>query len=170
MKFCFSFLTFSPACAFTSFWSWPFFIGNYTALYQSQSLWFSFPWRLRTFHISLSASQPFKVPRCEFFLQFLMTFSDWVLFFLVFSYLSSLDILECKVSEIFSQYVGYQFVLLAMPFALHKFFSFMRSHLSVFDVRTWVIGAYLENLPIFLWVWSSFSISLQLDSVNLVLC
>ena len=65
-----------------------------------------------------------------------MTFSDWVLFFLVFSYLSSLDILEWKVSEILSQYVGYQFVLLALPFALHEFFSFMRSHLSIFDVRT----------------------------------
>jgi hypothetical protein len=41
--------------------------------------------------------------------------------------------------KIFTQYVGFQFALLTMYFALQKLSSFMRSHLSILDLRAWVI-------------------------------
>ena len=37
--------------------------------------------------------------------------------------------------KFFSQYVGCHFVLLTMPFALQKLCNFMKSHLSIVDLR-----------------------------------
>ena len=72
------------------------------------------------------------------------------------NFLSSLYILDINpqldvgLVKIFSQSVDYHFVLLTESFALQKVCNFMRSHLSIFDLRTQAI-AYpvlcLGNLP-----------------------
>ena len=73
--------------------------------------------------------------------------------FLVINFLSSLYILvispllDAGLVKIFSQSVGYQFVLLTMSFALQKLSSFMRSHLSILDLRAWAIGVLFRKFP-----------------------
>ena len=57
-----------------------------------------------------------------------------------------------------------------MSFALQKLSSFMRSHLSILDLRVWAIGVCLGNSPLCQWVQGSFPFPLLLDSVYLVLC
>ena len=58
------------------------------------------------------------------------------------NFLSSLYILDISplsdvgLVKIFSQSVGCYFVLLTMSFPLHKLCSFMRSHLSILNLRT----------------------------------
>jgi hypothetical protein len=55
------------------------------------------------------------------------------------SSLYSLDVrplLDVDLVKIFFQSVGCCFVLLTVFFALHKLFSFMRSHLSIADLRS----------------------------------
>ena len=58
----------------------------------------------------------------------------------------SLDILEIipltdvELMKLFSQYLGFRFVLLTMSFALQNRSSFMRSHLSILDLRECTIG------------------------------
>ena len=44
-------------------------------------------------------------------------------------------LLNIGLVKIFSQSVGCHFVLLTVSFALQKLFSFMRSHLSIVDLR-----------------------------------
>jgi hypothetical protein len=57
------------------------------------------------------------------------------------TFLSSLYILDISplsglgLVKIFSQSVGYYFVLLTVSFALQKLCSFMRSHLLILDLR-----------------------------------
>jgi hypothetical protein len=41
--------------------------------------------------------------------------------------------------KIFSQSVGWHFVLLTVSFALQKLLSFMKSHLSIVDLKAWAI-------------------------------
>ena len=48
--------------------------------------------------------------------------------------------------KMFSQTVGYHFILLTVSFAFQKIFSFMRSHLSIVDVRAWAIGILFSKL------------------------
>jgi hypothetical protein len=49
--------------------------------------------------------------------------------------------------KIFSQSVGYLFVLLTVSFALQKLCNFMRSHLSILDLIAQVIGVLFRNFP-----------------------
>ena len=65
---------------------------------------------------------------------------------------------------------GCQFVLLTVSFALQKLFSFMKSHLSIVDLRAWAIGVLSRKFPPCQWVWGSFPLSFLLRSVYLVLC
>ena len=57
------------------------------------------------------------------------------------NYLSSLHILDNSplwdkgLVKIISQFIGCCFVLLKVSFALQKLFNFMRSHLSVVDIK-----------------------------------
>jgi len=56
-----------------------------------------------------------------------------------FSSLYILDInplLDVRLVKTLSQYVGCHFVQLTVSFALRKFCNFMRSHLSILDLRT----------------------------------
>jgi hypothetical protein len=72
---------------------------------------------------------------------------------LEFSLSSSLYILDISplsdvgIVKIFSQCVGCQFVLLTMSFTLQKVFSFMRSHLSIPDLRTCTIVVLFRKCP-----------------------
>jgi hypothetical protein len=49
--------------------------------------------------------------------------------------------------KIFSQSVGYCFVLLTVSFALQKLWDFMRSYLSIVDVRALAIGVLFKKFP-----------------------
>jgi hypothetical protein len=68
-------------------------------------------------------------------------FSNRVIWFSEVSILDSLYILDISplldigLVKIFSQSVGCHFVLLAVSFALQKLCNFMRSHLSIPDLR-----------------------------------
>ena len=58
--------------------------------------------------------------------------------FNLFSSLYILDIsplLDVGLVKIFSQFDGYCFVLLTVSFALQKLCNFMKSHLSILDLR-----------------------------------
>jgi hypothetical protein len=99
--------------------------------------------------------------------------------FLVINFLSSLYTLDISplsdvglVKIFFPQSVGCRFVLLTMSFALQKLFSFMRSHLSVLDLRAWAIGVLFRNSfpPFCQWVPGCFPLSLLIDSVYLIFC
>ena len=48
--------------------------------------------------------------------------------------------MDVGLVKIFSQSVDCCFVLLTVSFALQTLFCFMRSHLSIVDLRAWVIG------------------------------
>jgi hypothetical protein len=60
----------------------------------------------------------------------------WSSFFLSFMYI--LDISpqsDVELVKIFSQYIACCFVLLSVSFVLQKLCNFMRSHLSILDLR-----------------------------------
>ena len=61
-----------------------------------------------------------------------------ILNYLYILYISFL--LDIRLVKIFSQCVCCHFVLLTVSFALQKLFNFMRSHLSIVDLRAWAIG------------------------------
>jgi exonuclease III len=71
--------------------------------------------------------------------------------FLEFSFLSSLYILNINplsdlgLVKILPQCVGGLFVLLTVSFALHKFFNFMKSHLSILDLTAQAIAVLFRN-------------------------
>jgi hypothetical protein len=58
--------------------------------------------------------------------------------------IGSLSVVE--LVKILSQSVGCRFVLLMVSFALQKLFSFMRSHLSIVDLRALAIGVLFRKL------------------------
>jgi hypothetical protein len=75
---------------------------------------------------------------------------------LVFNFLSSLYIFV----KIFSQSVVYLFVLLTVSFALQMLCNFMRSHLSILDLRAQATGVLFGNfspVPISLRLFPTFS-------------
>ena len=93
-------------------------------------------------NISLSVSQPFKIPRLRILCLALYPIFKIGLFgSLESNFLSSLYILDISpLSDLgfvknFSQSVGCCFVLLTVSIALQKLCNFMRSHLSILDLR-----------------------------------
>jgi len=68
------------------------------------------------------------------------------------NFLSSLYILNISplsdkgLAKIFSQSVGCHFVLLTVFIALQKLCNFMRSHLSIVDLRAWTIGVLFRKI------------------------
>ena len=66
--------------------------------------------------------------------------------------MSSLYILDIRplsdveLVNIFFQSVGCYFVLMTVFFALQKLLNFMRSHLSIVDLRAWAIGVLFRKL------------------------
>ena len=66
---------------------------------------------------------------------------------LVSNFLRSLYILDVGLVKILSQFVGCRFVLLMVSFALQTLCNFMRSHLSIFDLRAYIIGDLFRNFP-----------------------
>ena len=70
------------------------------------------------------------------------------------NFLSSLYILDISplsdvgLVNIFSQSVGCCFVLLTVSFALQKLCNFMRSHLSVLDLRAEAIVVLIRKSPL----------------------
>lgn len=69
------------------------------------------------------------------------------------NFLSSLYILDISLLlngglvKFFSQSVGCWFILSTMSFALQKLSSFMRSRLSILDLRMWAIGVLFRKFP-----------------------
>ena len=69
------------------------------------------------------------------------------------NFLSSLYILDISplsdvvFVKIFSQSLGFCFVLLTVSFALQKLFNFMRSHLSTVDLRAQAISVLFRTFP-----------------------
>ena len=62
--------------------------------------------------------------------------------------------------KIFSQSVGWYFVLIRVSFALQKLFSCKRSYLSIADLRAWATGLHfrkLSPLPLCLRIVPTFS-------------
>jgi hypothetical protein len=55
-------------------------------------------------------------------------------------------LLNIGLVKIFSQSVVCHFVLLTVSFALQKLFNFMKSHLSVVDLRAWPIGVLVQEI------------------------
>jgi hypothetical protein len=93
-------------------------------------------------NISLSASQPFGIPQLRILCLALCPILKIELFVsLESNFLSSLYIFDINplsdvgLVKIFSQVVGYCFVLLTVSFALQKLFNFIRFHLSIVDLR-----------------------------------
>jgi hypothetical protein len=66
---------------------------------------------------------------------------DAVLYILIISPLPDIGLMK-----IFSQSVGCCFVLLTMSFALQKLFSFMRSYVTIVDLRIRAIGVLFRKL------------------------
>ena len=67
------------------------------------------------------------------------------------SYLYILEIKPLSVSSlanIFSQYVGYLFILLSISFAVQKLLSFIRPHLFIFLFLFISLGSGSENLAV----------------------
>ena len=66
---------------------------------------------------------------------------------LVSAFLSSLQILDTSpLSDVWLVKILSQFVLITMSFALQKLCSFMRSHLSILDLRIWAISILSRKL------------------------
>jgi hypothetical protein len=99
---------------------------------------------------SLDASQPFHIPQLRILCLALYPIFIGLFDSLESNFLSSLYILDVSLLsdvglvKIFSQSIGCHFVVLTVSFALHKFCNFMRSHLSIVDLRTY--STKLENL------------------------
>ena len=123
---------------------------------------FSFPWWLRTFNISLSASQPFEIPLllilCLAPYPIFFFFLIWLFGFVEVSFLSSLYILDISplsevgwVKNFFPNLLvaNLSYWLCPLPYALWKLFSFMKSHLSMtLDFRDWVIGVLFRKFTL----------------------
>ena len=82
-------------------------------------------------NISLGASWPFDIPQLKIGL-----FDSWDSNFLSSLYMLDISPLsDVGMVKIFSQSVGCPFVLLTVSFALQKLCNFMKSHLSILDLR-----------------------------------
>jgi hypothetical protein len=92
-------------------------------------------------NISLGASQPFEIPQLRILCLAVYPILIGLFGSLESNFLSSLYILDISplsnvgLVKIFSQSVGCPFVLLTVSFALEKLCNFMRSHLSILDLR-----------------------------------
>ena len=87
-----------------------------------------------------SASPLVEIPLWRILCLALYPIFNWVISLLESNFLSSLYILESPLSDIglvkiFPHSVDCCFVLLMVGFALQKLFSFMRSHLSIVNLR-----------------------------------
>jgi hypothetical protein len=63
---------------------------------------------------------------------------------------------DVGLMKIFCQSGVCHFVLFTASFALKKLFNFLRSHLSIVDLRAWDFGALFRNFSLCQWVWGSF--------------
>lgn len=96
---------------------------------------------------------------------------------LEFHFLSSLYILDNSLLsyvrwvKVFSQLVSCHFVLMTVSFALQKLFNyFIKSYLSIFDLRAWTIGVLFSKFFSVLNVQGSSPLCHLLVLVYLVLC
>ena len=93
-------------------------------------------------NISLGVSQTFSILQLRILCLPLYPFFIELFGSLESNFLSSLYILDISplsdvgLVKIFSQFVGCHFVLLTVSFALQKLCNFVRSHLSILDLRT----------------------------------
>ena len=90
---------------------------------------------------SLGASWPFNIPQMKILCLALYPILIGLFGSLESNLLSSLYIVDINplsdvgLVKIFSQFVGRHFVLLTVSFALQRLYNFMRSHLSILDLR-----------------------------------
>jgi hypothetical protein len=102
--------------------------------------------------------------------QFLIALFDFldVKFLSSFYILDICPLLDVGLVTIFSQSVGYSFVLLTVSSALQKLFSFMSSIYQLLEPEPLLFCS--RNTPLSQCIQGSFLLSLLLDSVYLVLC
>jgi hypothetical protein len=161
-------------CYHLRFWSSSFWLVEGGI---SGSVWFALSWWLNTLSIEVLLQHLNKLC-CEFCLALHHIFTIRLLISLEVHFLSTLYILDisplldvglvkCFVlfCFVFPQSVGRWFVLLMVPFALQKLFSFMRSHLYIVDLRAWTISVLFRKISPCQWEQGSFPFSLLLDSV-----
>ena len=92
-------------------------------------------------NISLDVSRPFDIPKLRIlhlalYLIFIGLFGSLESNFLSSLYILDISsLLDVGLVKIFSQSVVCFFVLLRVSFALQKLCNFMRSHLSILDLR-----------------------------------
>jgi hypothetical protein len=112
----------------------------------------------------LAASQQFSIPQLR--ILYLAHFLIGLFGILESNFLSSLNILDISplsdlgFVKIFSQYVGWHFVLFTVFFALETLCNFMRSHLLILDLTAQAIGVLFRNLspvPIYSRIFTTFS-------------
>jgi hypothetical protein len=87
-------------------------------------------------NIFSGVSQPFGIPQVRILSLALYPILIGLFGFLESNFWSSLYILDLGLVKIFSQSFGGLYVLLTVFFALPKFCNFMRSHLSMLDLKT----------------------------------
>ena len=105
-----------------------------------------FFWSFSTFHSCFIVNSLYR---------YLPHFLIGMFGFLVVSFLNPLDILDISLLSsveiekgfFFPQSVGCHFVLFAMSFAWQKLSSFMRSHLSICELRAWAIWVLFRKFP-----------------------
>jgi hypothetical protein len=98
------------------------------------------------FNISLCTFWPFEIPQSRFLCfspvpQFLIGLFDfWKISILSILYILDISlILDLGVVKIFTQSVGYRFVLLTMTFVFQKLYIFMKYHLTIVGITAWAI-------------------------------
>ena len=100
-------------------------------------------------NIYLGVSQSFEVPQLRILCLALYPILIGLLVSLESKFLSSLlnisPLSNVESEKVFSQSVGCYFVLLTVSIALQKLFNFMRSHLSIVDLRVLVICILFRN-------------------------
>ena len=91
------------------------------------------------FYIPLGLSQPFSIPQLRILcLAMYLIFKIRLFGSLESNFLSTMDIsplLGIGLVKIFYQSVSFHFVLLTVSFNFQKLCNFMKSHLSVLDLR-----------------------------------
>jgi hypothetical protein len=101
-------------------------------------------------NIFLGASQPFGVPQLRIFcLALYPIFSKVIWFFavqLLEFHIYIIPLSDLGLVKIFSQSVGYHFVLLTVSFVLQKLCNFKKSHLSILDLTAQAIAILSRNL------------------------
>jgi hypothetical protein len=127
-------------------------------------------------NIFSGACQPFSIPQLRITCLALNHIFNRLIGSLesnLLSYLCILDISplsDVGLIKIFSQSVSYSFVLLTVSFALQKLCDFMRSHLSVLDLREKAIGVLFKKYSPVPCAQSCSPLSFLLVSVSLILC